>query len=100
MGNAGYRTIRISDSSLSTEIYVGDSSRNEESSWDVLNSTITGSNRVRRDMGTLRFPLPANVTVVDNNLFHSPEAMDMLWILVVINFFMSAIVCMQFRKYI
>ena len=100
MGQAGTKTIRITDSSLSTEIFVSGSSRHEESNWDVLNSTISGSNRVKRDMGTLSFPLPANVTVVDNNILHSPEAVDLLWILVCLNIFMFALICIQFRKLI
>ena len=98
MGNAGTKSVMIRDSSLSTEIFVSGSTRTEENNWDMLNSTISGSNRVKREVGTLTLPLPANLTIVDNNLLNIPAAMDILWALLYVNLFLATIITIQFRK--
>ena len=99
MGNAGTKSFIIRDSSMNTEIYVDGSSRADESAWEITNSSISGSPRVKRDTGLLTIPLPGNVTIVDNNLFNVPEVVDMLWILIVINALLFSIVLIQIGKY-
>ena len=99
MGNAGTKSVMIRDSSLSTEIFVSGSTRTEENNWDMLNSTISGSNRVKRDAGVLTLPLPANITILDNKLLNVPEAVDILWVLLYLNLFLATIITIQFSKY-
>ena len=94
MGNAGARHFIVKDSSLSTEIFVSGSSR--ESTFDMVNSTIDGASRVKRDLGTLTLPLPSNVTILDNNLFNWTEAMDVLWVVVMFNLMFSFLIFFQF----
>ena len=94
MGNAGARHFIVKDSSLSTEIFVSGSSR--ESTFDMVNSTIDGASRVKRDLGTLTLPLPSNVTIMDNNLFNWTEAMDVLWVVVMFNLMFSFLIFFQF----
>lgn len=99
MGNAGARHFVVKDSSLSTEIFVSGSSRTEE--WDMINSTISGANRVKRShgFGTLTLPLGENVTIIDNNLFHDPGFVDVLSTLVMLNIFFGTIIFIQMCEY-
>ena len=98
MGNAGARHFVVKDSSLSTEIFVSGSSR--ESAFEMINSTIEGTNRVKRDLGTLTLPLPTNVTILDNNLFNWTEAMDALWVVIMLNLMFSLLIFIQFGTYL